>query len=90
MGGTNMENFQSMLEEVKVLVRDAIENSEKRPKYMLEKQLYCILDELDKMERIRNFHLFYPYYPRGIADGWDYSNQLTVKLLDLLELYRKL
>ncbi len=83
-------DFQSMIEEVRIHVQEEINNKDTRPGYMSEKQLCFILDELDKMERIRNINLFYPYYPKGISDGWDYSNPLTVKLLDLLELYRKL
>lgn len=86
----DMTDFQSAVEEVTALVQDKLKNKGDRPNYMLEKQLYFILDELDKMERIRDIHLFYPYYPKGIADSWDYSDQLTVKLFDLLELYRKL
>lgn len=50
-----MGNFQSVLEEVRALVQDKIKNSEKLPSYMLEKQLYFILDELDKMERIKKY-----------------------------------
>lgn len=85
-----MEKFQCMMEEVRALVKEKIENRDHRPDYMLEKQLYAILDELDQMEKIRNIRLFYPYYPKGIADCWDESNPLTAKLLDLLELYREL
>ncbi|MCM1084180.1 MAG: hypothetical protein NC428_11985 [Clostridium sp.] len=85
-----MENFGSMLEEVKTLVQDEINNPSKRPDYISETQLYAILDELNKMGRIRNSRLFYPYYPRGLADSWSFSNQLGDKLLNLLELYKKL
>lgn len=85
-----MKNFQSMIAEIKALVQEEIDNKDNRPDYVLEKQLYSILDELDKMERIRNIHLFYPYYPKGIADSWEYSNPLAIRLMELLELYRKL
>lgn len=85
-----MKDFQSMVEETKVLVQKEIENKGHRPDYILEKQLYFILDELDKMGRIRNIHMFHPYYPKGIADTWDYSNPLTIRLLELLDSYRKL
>lgn len=86
----NVTNFQEMLEETRALVKGNLVNRDKCPSYMSEKQLMFILAELDKMERTRNIHLFYPYYPRGIADSWDYSNPLGIKLLELLELYRKL
>lgn len=85
-----MDYFQLMVEDTKRLVRDRIENKDTRPDYVLEKQLYMILGELDKMEQIRNHRLFYPYYPRGIADCWDFSDPLGAKLLDLLQLYKKL
>ena len=85
-----MKDFQSLVEETKVLVQKEIENKDTRPDYILEKQLYFILDELDKMERIRDIHLFHPFYPKGIADTWDYSNPLAIRLLELLELYRNL
>ena len=85
-----MEKFQYMMEEVRDLVQEEIKNRENRPDYMLEKQLYGILDELDQMEKIRNIHLFYPYYPKGISDCWDEVNPLTIKLLELLELYEEL
>lgn len=85
-----MEIFQSMLEEVKTLVQNEINNPEKRPDYMSERQLRFILAELDKMGRIKDIHLFCPYFPRGITDSWDLSDQLAVKLLKLCELYGKL
>lgn len=85
-----MEDFQLMLEEVQALVQEAIQNKDNRPSYVLEKQLHFILNELDKMGQIRNVHLFCSYYPKGIADTWDYSNPLTDKLMDLFALYSKL
>lgn len=83
-------DFQSMIEETRVLVQKEIENKDNRPGCILEKQLYSILEELEQMERIRDIHLFHPYYPKGIADTWDYSNPLAIRLLELLESYRKL
>lgn len=85
-----MANFHSMVEEVKALVENQIKNKENRPVYILDKQLYSILNELDKMDKIRNSDLFYPYYPKGITDSWDYSNPLAIKLMDLLEIYTKI
>ena len=85
-----MDEFQSMVEETKALVQKEIKNKDNVPDFILEKQLYLILEELDKMERIRDIHLFHPYYPQGIADSWDYSNPLAIRLLELLESYREL
>ena len=47
-----MDEFQSMVEETKALVQKEIKNKDNRPDFILEKQLYLILEELDKMERI--------------------------------------
>lgn len=85
-----MEQFHEIINDVKSLVKNEILNKDTRPEYMSEKQLYFILDELEKMEQIQSSKLFFPYYPRGIVDSWDFSNQLTEKLFELLEAYRKL
>ena len=85
-----MKNFQFEIEKVKNLVLNEIEHKENRPNYILEEQLYLILSELEKMDRIRNVRLFCPYYPHAITDSWDYSNPLGKKLLELFGLYRKL
>lgn len=85
-----MKSFQMVLEETRRLVKENLTNKDRLPSYMSEKQLIFILDELNKMERIRDIHLFYPYYPKGITDSWDYSNPLGIKLLELLELYCEL
>lgn len=53
-------DFQSMIEETRVLVQREIENKANRPGYILEKQLYSILEELEQMEQIRDIHLFHP------------------------------
>lgn len=41
-----MKDFQSMVEEAKVLVQKEIKNKDNRPGYILEKQLSLILDEI--------------------------------------------
>lgn len=89
-GEMNMANFQVMMDETKALVKEYLANKEKRPSYMLEKQLTAILVELDKMEQARNCHVFYPYYPKGICDSWDFLDPLGSKLLELLDVYRRL
>lgn len=83
-------DFQSMVEETRVLIQREIENKANRPGCILEKQLYSILEELEQMEQIRDIHLFHPYYPKGIADSWDSANPLAIRLLELVESYRKL
>lgn len=85
-----MSLFHEMAEEAKKLVKERLADKENRPAYMLESQLNSILGELDKMEQIRNSGLFFPYYPKGIADGWDYADPLAGILLRLLGEYCKL
>ena len=85
-----MANFQVMMDETKALVKKYLTNKSTLPNYMLENQLELILVELNKMDQIRNCHVFYPYYPIVINDSWDYSDLLGTKLLELLELYCKL
>lgn len=48
------------------------------------------VEELDKMDRIRDEKVFYPYYPKCIVDGWDYKAPLAKKLLDILDIYVRL
>lgn len=45
-----MDEFQSMVEETKAIVQKEIKNKDNVPDFILEKQLYLILEELDKME----------------------------------------
>lgn len=85
-----MANFQVMMDETKALVKKYLTNKSTLPSYMLENQLELILVELNKMDQIRNCHVFYPYYPKVINDSWDYLDLLGTKLLELLELYCKL
>ena len=52
-----MENFQVMMDETKALVQEYLTNKDKRPSYMLEKQLVFVLIEVDKMGETRNCHM---------------------------------
>lgn len=85
-----MERFHIMIAEARALIKSQMVNKNNRPDYMSDKQLYAILDELEKMDRIRNHNLFFPYYPKGIADSWEYTDPLAKQLLELSEIYRKL
>ena len=80
-----MANFQVMMDETKAFVKKYLTNKSTLPSYMLENQLELILVELNKMDQIRNCHVFYPYYPKVINDSWDYSDLLGTKLLELLK-----
>ncbi|MFR2694262.1 MAG: hypothetical protein ACLTBV_30405 [Enterocloster bolteae] len=86
-----MDEFQSMVEETKALVQKEIKNKDNVPDFILEKQLYLILEELD----VNGANQRHPIYSiliarKGIADSWDYSNPLAIRLLELLESYREL
>lgn len=49
----NMKNFQSMVEETRILVQAEIKDKENRPSDMLDKQLYSILKKLQTVGIIR-------------------------------------
>ena len=74
---------QNLIKEIKTLIKD----KDSRPRYMTESQLESIVDELCKMDYARNHEKFYPYYPRGIVDSWDYNDELGRKLLEHLDIY---
>lgn len=50
-------------------------------------QLQCILSELKRAEHTYG-NTF--YFPRFIIDSWDYSDELGVDLMELVDLYKKL
>lgn len=45
--------------------------------------------ELDNMNQIRDMRQFMPYYPRGIADSWEFDDKLGNELLEVLDYYMK-
>ena len=49
-------------------------------------QLSSILEELENMMNNKCLTL---YYPRIIADSWDFNDDLGIELLDLAELYKR-
>ncbi len=52
--------------------------------------LNLIKAELIKMKRYLSKNDFTPYYPREIADSWDYSHELAICLTTLATDYYKL
>ncbi len=52
--------------------------------------LNLIKTELEKMKKYQSKRDFKPYYPRQLADSWDYNHKLTILLGDILTLYNKL
>lgn len=84
-----MADFHSMVEEVRTLINAKLRDRA-RPQYMLERQLHAILDEIDKMDRIRDAGQFFPYYPKGISESWNCLDPLGLKLSELLDAYRRL
>lgn len=63
-----MDHFGEKIERVKSDIRKMLEDSEKLPWYMSVRQLNMTIDELDKMNQLRDKNRFVPYYPKGIAD----------------------
>lgn len=63
-----MDHFGEKIEHVKSDIRKMLEDSEKLPWYMSVRQLNMTIDELDKMNQLRDKNRFVPYYPKGIAD----------------------
>ncbi|MCR5129524.1 MAG: hypothetical protein K6B69_15655 [Lachnospiraceae bacterium] len=85
-----MSDFHTLVKETKSRIWIFMEDKEGRPSYMSDQQLEAIVEELDKMDRIRDEKVFYPYYPKCIIDGWDYKDPLAKKLLDILDIYVRL
>lgn len=84
------KDFMNMINDTKKLVQMQLENENSRPFYMSKPQLKSIMKELDKMLEVEEWHKFSPYYPKGITDNWDMQDTLGLKLLEVLEIYRKL
>ncbi len=55
-----------------------------------EKHLEFILKELKIMRLKCGSRGFYPYYPRGISDSWDYDDPLGNELMELAGEYQHL
>ena len=85
-----MDTFSKKIENVKNIIAKMIENSEDLPRYMSVEQLNMTVNELDKMNQIRNKDEYMPYYPRGITDSWDFNDNLGNELLKVLDVYMKL
>lgn len=81
--------MQAIDEINKLLVQSESESSP-LPYYMSRSQLKAIIDELLTMNQTRNAKEFFPYYPKGIADCWNYDDMLGNKLLNIIDIYKKL
>ena len=68
-----MDNFSKMVEGVKITIEKMKKTPAELPWYMSVEQLEMTLKELDNMNRIRDMRQFMPYYPRGIADSWEFG-----------------
>ena len=91
-----LKYFDSDEDDLEVLINDAksdIENirnhPETMPYYMSESQLEMIVNELDSMVCNKGQGSFFPYFPKGIADCWDYNDNLAKKLMFIAEIYQK-
>ncbi|MGN0341682.1 MAG: hypothetical protein ACI4DO_02720 [Roseburia sp.] len=85
-----MSSFSRMIEDAKKDIIILMDNSKNLPWYMSISQLEMIIKELEKMNEVRDKDIFFPYYPKGIADCWELSDELGNKLLEILDIYKKL
>lgn len=85
-----MSSFSRMIEDAKKDIIILMDNSKNLPWYMSISQLEMIIKELEKMNEVRDKNIFFPYYPKGIADCWDSNDELGNKLLEILDIYKKL
>lgn len=85
-----MDRFSKIIEDIKGKIREIISNPKKMPLYMSIEQLKMTVDELNKMDQIRDTKQFMPYYPKGINDCWDFNDELGKELLAVVDIYMKL
>ncbi len=85
-----MTRFEELVAGSQSKILELLKNKESLPDYMLEGQLNLILKELDQMALVKDASVFYPYYPKGIADSWDFNDKLAAELLEVLDVYRRL
>lgn len=84
-----MDNFSKIVEGVKITIEKMKKTPAELPWYMSVEQLEMTLKELDNMNQIRDMRQFMPYYPRGIADSWEFDDKLGNELLEVLDYYMK-
>lgn len=84
-----MDYFGEKIEHVKSDIRKMLEDPEQLPWYMSVRQLNMTIDELNKMNQLRDKNRFVPYYPKGIADSWAKEDRLGEELLEILDAYMK-
>ena len=85
-----MSGFSMMIEEAKKDIIILMDNPKNLPWYMSSNQLEMTIKELEKMNEVRDKNMFFPYYPKGIAGCWDSNVELGNKLLEILDIYKKL
>ena len=84
-----MDHFGEKIEHVKSDIRKMLEDPEQLPWYMSVRQLNMTIDELNKMNQLRDKNRFVPYYPKGLADSWAKEDRLGEELLEILDAYMK-
>ncbi len=82
--------FVLLIDDAKHDIKNYLEHPEMMPGYMLKKQLEMIIRELNIMVEDKGRGTFYPYYPKGITDSWDYNDTLGKKLMQIVNIYLKL
>lgn len=87
---SNEDGLEVLINNAKSDIENILNYPETMPAYMSKSQLEMIVKELDSMAYNKGQGSFYPYYPRGIADCWDYNDNLAKKLMYIAEIYQKL
>ena len=83
-----MAKFDELIEETKSEIRILLRNPDVRPAFMTYDQLRDVQSEICRMARVRNPEIFFPYYPKGMADAcWLPDHPLVIKLNLILDLY---
>ena len=82
--------FVLLINDAKNDIHNYLDYPETMPSYMHEKQLEMIIGELDNMVEDKGQGTFYPYYPKGIVDCWEFDDTLGKKLMQIADIYSKL
>ena len=85
-----MDIFEQEILSIKDEIHKFLNDIDSIPQYMSQKQLIMTIDELEKMNQVRNPSKFMPYFPKGICDCWDDNDELGNRLMKILDVYVKL
>lgn len=84
---TEFENKYNELVQIVTRELDLVNRGLKKRSHL---QLKSIINDINKMNEIRDSNIFLPSFPRFIVDSWDFSDSLGIELLNFYELYKKI